>query len=429
MFKKTRKKLTLRYAKVMVLFMLAFIFTSSVSVFVVLYQEEKYDLLFLAEEEALKQVKIIRSDNGVYPLVEQNSQDEEPDVFYYVLDRAQQVVTAKDASSAIRGEVLNIIDAWNGEHRSIELKRINLTQGEQAVILLCSIKMYDENQEVGTLFMGEDVSVEYQILKMMLHIMIFVSFIFLIIAAFAEHFLAKKAMLPIKQAFIRQREFIADASHELRTPLSVLQLSVEAVQKDTDQQLSTFSTQVLADMNIEIHRMTKLVADLLTLARADDGISNIMKKRFDLIVMLETLIRSLQSLAAAKAIKLSFKADEKITIMADPERITQLLVILLDNAIKYTPKGGIVEVIVQKAVSTKPSVCIIVKDSGVGIAESDLSLIFERFYRVDKARVRDGCGSGLGLAIAKWIVGAHDGKIQVQSNRGVGSSFIITLPL
>ncbi|MCC5467337.1 ATP-binding protein [Pelosinus baikalensis] len=348
-------------------------------------------------------------------------------IFYYVFDTNGQLAAAEEPAHVIQSGVLRIIHKWDAADREVELKKFRLADGDRAVVMLCSMKIYDGSQVLGTVFVGEDISAYCHMLKMLLIIMVAVSIIFLIIAAFAGHLLAGKAMIPIKQAFFRQREFVADASHELRTPLSVIKLSVEAVQNDKDQKLSSFSTQVLDDMNSEIRRMTKLVTDLLTLARADAGATNIIKEKFDLAAMAETLIRSVQPLAVVKGVKLEMRGKEMLPIMADRERISQLLLILIDNAIKYTPVGGKVDVLLTRTATPKSFVMIAVSDTGEGISENDR--IFERFYRVDKARSREEGGTGLGLSIAKWIVDVHGGRIKVESTLGKGSSFIVSLPL
>ncbi len=431
MFAKIRNRLTLRYAMVMMLMMMAFIVTSSAGLLWVLYQEEQQGLRSFAEEEAREQAGMYKEKTAFFQLPSKENEDivHGAKIFYYVFDTNRQMAAAEEPSSVIRTGVLRIIHNWDAPDGEVELKKFRLPNGDRAVVMVCSMKIYDGSQVLGTVFVGEDISTYYHMLKMLLIMMVIISIIFLIIAALAGHLLAGKAMIPIKQAFFRQREFVADASHELRTPLSILQTSVEAVQNDDDQKLSPFSIQVLDDVKSEIRRMTKLVTDLLTLARADAGATNIMKEKFDLVAMVEPLIRSLQPLAVLKEVNLAMSGDETVFIMADRERISQLLLILVDNAIKYTPIGGKVEVSLTRTVAQKPAVTIAVRDTGVGIPENERRIIFERFYRIDKARSREEGGTGLGLSIAKWIVDVHGGKIKVESTPGKGSSFIVSLPL
>lgn len=431
MFAKIRNRLTLRYAMVMMLLMMLFIVVSSAGLLWILYQEEQQDLRSFAEEEAREQAGMYKEKTGFFQLPSKETEDLDhgAKIFYYVFDTSRQMAAAEEPSHVIRTGVLRIIHNWDAPDGEVELKKFRLPNGDRAVVMLCSMKIYEGSQVLGTVFVGEDISAYYHMLKMLLIMMVIISLVFLIIAAFAGHLLAGKAMIPIKQAFSRQREFVADASHELRTPLSILQTSVEAVQADNDQKLSAFSIQVLDDMKSEVRRMTRLVTDLLTLARADAGATNILKEKFDLAAMAEPLIRSVQPLAVAKGINLAMSGDEAVPIMADRERVSQLLLILVDNAIKYTPAGGKVEVSLTRTTTPKAAVTIAVHDTGEGISENERNLIFERFYRSDKARSREEGGTGLGLSIAKWIVDVHGGKIKVESTPGKGSSFIVSLPL
>lgn len=431
MFTKIRSTLTLRYAMVMMLLMMAFIVTSSAGLLWILYQEEREDLRSFTEEEAREQAGMYKEKAGFFqlPAKETENSDHGAKIFYYVFDTNSQLAAAEEPSHVIRDGVLGIIHKWKAADGEAKLKKFRLSNGDRVVVMLCSMPIYDGSQLLGTVFVGEDISVYYHMLKMLLIMMVILSLVFLIIAAFAGHLLAGKAMVPIKQAFSRQREFVADASHELRTPLSIIQTSVEAVQSDNDQKLSTFSIQVLDDTKSEIRRMTRLVTDLLTLARADAGATNIIKEKIDLVTMAELLIRSVQPLAVAKEINLEMTGDEALPIMADRERVSQLLLILVDNAIKYTPAGGRVEVSLTRTTTPKAAVTIGVQDTGEGIPENEQKLIFGRFYRIDKVRSREEGGTGLGLPIAKWIVDVHGGKIKVESTPGKGSSFIVNLPL
>lgn len=429
MFAPIRNKLTLQYTMVMMMLMIAFIVTSSVGLLWILYQEERQDLQSFAEEEAREQAGMYKEQSGFFQLPSKQTDDlgQGAKIFYYVFDTNSQLAASEEPSRLIQDGVLLIIQKWNVADGEVKLKKFRLPNGDRAVVMLCSMKIYDGARLLGTVFVGEDISAYYHMLKMLLIMMVILSLVFLSIAAVAGHLLAGKAMVPIKQAFSRQREFVADASHELRTPLSIIQTSVEAVQTDNDQKLSAFSSQVLDDMKIEVRRMTRLVNDLLTLARADAGATNIIKETFDLVTMAEPLIRSMQPLAFEKNINLAMSGDESLHIMADRERISQLLLILIDNAIKYTPAGGKVDVLITRTRTT--TVTILVNDTGEGISEQERKLIFERFYRIDKARSREEGGTGLGLPIAKWIVDVHDGKIKVESTPGKGSSFIVSLPM
>ena len=237
--------------------------------------------------------------------------------------------------------------------------------------------------------------------------------------------MSKRAMVPIRHAFKRQQDFVADASHELRTPLSVMLSSIEILEMEKDQ-LSHMPARMVDNVKEEVKRMTGLVGDLLTLARSDtDDPKQMSFERFDLQSVAEKAILSFEPHALEKNIQLNLDVQSSITVFGQKERLTQLLYILLDNAIKYSPENGSVKLHVWKE---KDNVFISVSDTGIGIDQKDLPYIFERFYRVDRARTRQNGGHGLGLSIAKWIVDLHGGQINVESKLNKGTTFIVKLP-
>ncbi len=237
--------------------------------------------------------------------------------------------------------------------------------------------------------------------------------------------MSKRAMIPISAAFTRQQEFVGDASHELRTPLSVLLSSVDALEMTIDTKKDDMSGKLLSNMREEVKRMTYLVRDLLTLARSDSDTLELRTELFDLRPLAEKTIESLYPLAAAKQISFELNAPATVKVTGDSQRLSQLLYLLLDNAIKYTPNGGEVKLYVSKDVH---ELRLIVQDTGIGINKEDYQRIFERFYRADKSRTRQMGGYGLGLSIAKWIVENHNGTIKVTSEIGKGSRFTISIP-
>jgi signal transduction histidine kinase len=172
--------------------------------------------------------------------------------------------------------------------------------------------------------------------------------------------------------------------------------------------------------------MTNLVSDLLTLARSDSDRVELKTETFDFRQNAEKAIASLEPLAASKKINLELHAPENVFVNGDSEKLSQLLYILIDNGIKYTPDGGIVNLDIS---NERDELFIKVKDTGIGIKPDDHKRIFDRFYRADKSRARQMGSHGLGLAIAKWIVDIHNGTIQVNSELGKGSMFIIRIPL
>lgn len=431
MFTRIRNRLTMQYTAIMMLVLVAFIVTSSAGLLWILYQEERDDLLTFAEEKVRVQEELYKENQAFFQPTSKDEQDAQDGakIFYYVFDDENKLAVIEAPVKSIREDILRTVRSWEEASGQARIKKFLLEDGKNGVVIMCSMPITHEGKQVGTLFVGEDISEYYQMLQALFIMMLLFCLLFLVITAVVGYFMAGKAMIPIQQAFLRQREFVADASHELRTPISIFQASVEVVESDGDQTLSPFSQQVLADMKGEIRRMTKLVADLLTLARADSGVSNIIKEKIDLIALAEPIVRSMQPLALAKEITLVMEGKEELSLMADRERIGQLLVILIDNAIKYTPNGGRIELSITEDAVPRPMAVISVRDTGIGISEEDKNLIFKRFYRVDKVRSREQGGVGLGLSIAKWIVDVHKGKIKVESAQGAGSKFIISIPI
>ena len=242
-----------------------------------------------------------------------------------------------------------------------------------------------------------------------------------LLAAVGGFWIAGRALVPIRTTLETQRRFVSDASHELRTPVAVVKANAELVLRHPDQTVEANIDQVAA-INEEADHMAKLVGDLLTLARADEEQIQITRVRLNLDELLDTLVRDMTALADMKGIALSAELASG-EIDADAQRIRQLGAILLDNALKFTPSGGRVAV---RSWRDGHRVAFLVRDTGPGISAEDQALIFDRFYRGDKAR--SSGGTGLGLAIAQWIVTAHGGRVTVESKPGEGATFTVRLP-
>lgn len=219
-----------------------------------------------------------------------------------------------------------------------------------------------------------------------------------------------------------RQNMVADIAHELRTPLSILQANVEAMQ---DGVLET-STENLASLHQETLLLSRLIEDLRTLSLAESGQLRFHYRDTDLKELLLRVIEGLQAQFASKNVELVLEApDELATVMADPDRIEQVMRNLLNNAFHYMSEGGVVT---ARLVPDSNGVIASVTDTGAGIPPENLSHIFDRFYRVDRSRARTTGGSGLGLAIVKQMVEAHGGKVWVESKVGKGSTFYIVLP-
>jgi heavy metal sensor kinase len=230
----------------------------------------------------------------------------------------------------------------------------------------------------------------------------------------------------LEESFQSLRRFTADASHELKTPLMVLRAGVERAMNHP--RTPTEALEALEEVLEEIHRMSEMVENLLTLARADEGPAALAVEPTDLRELVNEAAETAGILGEEPGITVRTELpDQPVIAAVDKSRIRQLLLNLVTNAIKYTPSGGKVSL---GLVDQDGTAALIVGDNGIGISAADLPHIFERFYRVDPARSRTGerPGTGLGLAITKWIAEAHGGTITVQSRPGRGAVFTVSLP-
>jgi len=241
----------------------------------------------------------------------------------------------------------------------------------------------------------------------------------IVIAAIGGWFLAGKALAPVQQAFERQNVFVADASHELRTPLAVIRANAEFLQDREP------ASEEASEIVSETDRLSSLVDSLLAVARGDQN-GAVTYDELDLGAVVEGSAVSMRSLAAERGIALDISATPELRVRGSREQLRQLVVILVDNALRYTGKGGRVEVDVA---GRDGSAVLAVTDTGIGIPREALGHVFERFYRADEARNRDSGGAGLGLAIAEKLVEEHGGRIAAESTPGEGSTFTVTLPL
>jgi heavy metal sensor kinase len=228
----------------------------------------------------------------------------------------------------------------------------------------------------------------------------------------------------LERSFAEVRRFTADASHELRTPLTVLRAETEAA---LARPLSAAEyQQVLASILEECDRLTRLTEQLLMLAREEAGSAKPSTAAVDLNAVITHAVEMMRPLAEAHGLRLDLKSGRPVTVAGNETRLRQVLLNLLDNAIKYTPQGGSVTVDVTPS---DHQAVVTVSDSGIGIASEHQALVFDRFYRVDKARTRAEGGTGLGLSIVRSIVVSHGGTVAVASAPGQGSTFRVVLPL
>lgn len=250
--------------------------------------------------------------------------------------------------------------------------------------------------------------------------------IILILSASAGYFLAGKTLKPIEDALEEQRRFVADASHELRTPLAAMKTSVEVSLRDD--QVPIQAKAILRDNLEEIDSLVLMTNSLLELAQHQEEHNGLKIDLLRIAALIDEASKQILPLAEEKGVDVVIRSDpEDILIEADADRMKKLVVILLDNAVKYTPGGGKVTVAARRIAD---KVVLIVEDTGIGIDRAHLPHIFNRFYRAESSRTRSKTpGFGLGLALAKRIIEEHHGSVDVTSQIDKGTKFTISLPL
>ena len=241
---------------------------------------------------------------------------------------------------------------------------------------------------------------------------------------FASIILSKKTLKPLEENILKQMEFVQNVSHELRTPLTIIQAKQELLLQEPNTKIIDKSEEISLTLN-ETKRLTKLVKDLLILSRADSNKLVLQKENINIDEYIKGLISPYKEIAEMEGKNIELELGYKLDIDVDTNKIYQLMIILLDNAIKYTEENDVIKI----KTYMKDNKCVIeVSDTGIGVSDEGLKRIFERFYREDAARSRETGGSGLGLSIANYIVTAHGGTIKATHNLPKGTIFTIRLP-
>ena len=261
----------------------------------------------------------------------------------------------------------------------------------------------------GYTFSFVDMTTQQDVLDRLILTFITVSIVMMAIIFFISRFLTEKAIHPIKEAFEKQKQFISDASHELKTPLAVIGTNVDVLLTTEE----NHDNKWLKYIQTEVVRMGQLTNDLLYLTQIENAEDHqMMKSELDLSRCAEQILLGLEVVAYEKGIQLSYELLPDAMVYGNPEQLAQVMMILLDNAIKYTPEKGHIALTITRS---QHHYALAVSNTGAGISPDDLTKIFDRFYRVDQVRSRESGSYGLGLSIAKSIVEQHGGKMTCHS--------------
>ena len=301
-----------------------------------------------------------------------------------------------------------------------DMVRVNLQANEPA--LIASQVITDQGGTTGVLQAGRSLMPVLSVEREALLVMLGAGLASLLVIFLAGWFLTERALIPIRSAMDRQARFTADASHELRTPLTIVDAGLQVLRRHPDQTIA-HNAQLLDSMSAETQRMTRLVDDLLTLARVDVGHTLLRLEPTEISQLVVSTGADLQALAASRGGRLDVQSEPRIDALVDRDRFHQLLVILVDNALRHGEPGGEVEV---RSDRVGHDLRLEISDRGPGVPAEQRGKVFEPFFQMDSSRA--GSGSGLGLTIAQWIAIAHGGTIELEDNEP-GLLVRVLLPL
>jgi signal transduction histidine kinase len=291
---------------------------------------------------------------------------------------------------------------------------------------LYAVRLIDPvtGRSAGVIELGAYVGDRTTALDRLLYLLVVCGSLGLLFAVLSGIFLAHRSLRPVRLAYIRQQDFVANASHELRTPLTMVRADAEVLLRDrehlTDDQIA-----ILEDVVLEASHMASLATSMLELARLDAGKLRVDKEVIDLTALGQQMARRAESLAHDRDVTILVDGGPPVLIFGDPLLVEHVLLILIDNAIKYNHPGG--KIFLRAGVEEREAV-VEVRDTGIGIAQEHIPHLGERFYRVDKARSREAGGAGLGLSIVRSVVADHGGTFSLASEPGVGTTARLTFP-
>jgi two-component system sensor histidine kinase CiaH len=296
-------------------------------------------------------------------------------------------------------------------------------QGTNGRARVVSMPMYESGEMVGVMQYARSLRRIQETVDELVLVLLPLGIGGLGLAAIGGLYMAGRAVRPVREAFDRQRAFIADASHELKTPLTLIRVDTEVLQGGLE---NPDDRELAGEVLAEADRMSAILSDLLTMTRLDAGVLDVARKPFDISNLIREEAERFKVRAAHEGVRLEVRVPDELLASGDPARTGQILAALLDNALRFTPPGGRVEVAAREQDGRVEAA---VTDTGPGISPEHLSRIFERFYRAEAARSRaDGGGTGIGLAIAMGLARAQDGDLEAENASEGGAVFRLKLP-
>ncbi|MCI1857960.1 MAG: HAMP domain-containing histidine kinase [Sporolactobacillus sp.] len=316
-----------------------------------------------------------------------------------------------------------------GDGRFSGVMRTKWSDGKGTLVIYAAHPVRKNHRTAGFVIAVQGIHRTHELIEYWFRLLFLLGLSAASLSFLIAHFLAKRAIAPIKRNYEKQKAFVADASHEMRTPLSVFSAGLQYLAAEERPHLSEAAQETLNDLKEEVDEMNALIGHLLTLARSDQNLLGENRSDFALFRLLHSVTLYYRRLAQReqKTFVTDFPTQETI-LYANPMEIRQLFTLFLDNAFNYTHLHDRITLTVRIDEKTK-RLLLIIADTGIGIPEKDQPNIYERFFRVEKGRSREKGGNGLGLSIANAIIRAYDGQIHLKSTLGKGTVFQIELPI
>ena len=334
-------------------------------------------------------------------------------------------ITDRDPTAATLGS-LGLPSQEFAEQAREEQEAVSATiRGPQGRVRVVSMPMRESGEVVGVIQYARSLKSVQQTIGRLVLVLLPLTLGGLGAALLGGLYMAGRAMRPARESFVKQRTFVADASHELKTPLTLIRADAEVVLYRGN--LNEADRKLVEHALGETERMSALLSDLLLVARLDAGKLEMSEKPFDLATILAEEAERFEARAAGENVRLDVQTPEELPVHGDPKRTGQILAVLLDNAVRYTPSGGRIVIFGRLR---DEWVEASVADSGPGIAPEHLTRVFDRFYRAEVARTRGeaGVGTGLGLAIARDLARAQGGDLRVVNAKDGGATFRLSMP-
>lgn len=424
LFEHLRRRMTCIYAAIFGVLILLLVFGAYIFIWWEIVDHEKHELVEKVYHEAEEWV-----DSGEEPCSAVSIQEGSMLAYFVTMD--DKMVILNQLGDGPQGRALwRHREDWPQKMDSTRILRMHgdTTQpdGTRYRYLAAVAPVVKNGETVGKLYMFENIEFYYAAAYRSLFKLLCVAAILFAGACYFGYWLAGRNIQPISKMYGRQMQFTADASHEMRTPLAVMALATQGLKEDDESKYSEFAEEYIDMLHHETQRMSKLTENLMALARGDEGSLPQLKLDVDITALCKRVGQQLALLAQEKDIALKWQIDDDLRILGDEGALNRLLIIILDNAIKYSPSGTNIDFIATKS---KNNLLLVVEDEGCGISDEDKEKVFDRFYRVDKARSRSQGGLGLGLSLAQSIVLQHHGSIRILDNKPQGTIMQIQIPL